>query len=716
MKEVILCQLKEDGYDVDLPELHDFLGGIIEWTDIGSIYRSARDLIQSAREKLDSDLARSLDGTGPPPHPETPTPHPEAPPSREKEAAVDEDASTEPDEADEGDERPCSPRSSSMPPCSTIGSFLSPSPKPASGDTTRSGLGCIHRTLSQADQAELLRACQEMERQEVRRRKEREDADAALAVRLAQEETAAKTPVINDADVAFARQLADEEARIASEASAAREREDAALATRLLADMEREEAERRRKDEEASAAAAAALEAEERLEVRTHASHKHARTFLEDDSADGSDEDDKVVVPRSKGKGRRTAKPTASGPVVATPQLDRDSIREDPTGLGVSISVTSEESLLAKAASAPAKDDALKRTTTGRDGELAQRLQKEYEKAEVEAQAQRKKLELIDSRAAFYLQKGLEDQEEAGAGAAPADATVCLSDVFCAADLCCAFLETLLPPVKEMLAMAVLNEMQSRAVRYVIEGAQEESDHATPHLLARVRKLGFDEAQTRRTLQYIRDEAPIIIHFNPEKVLKFFVKDTHYRNLFETRHGGGCESLPTRMGWEDKIFNRIYPHSCLSVLDPSTIASTPIKAFDRPKYGVVNFLNDEHGVRACSSYGDSYLLLKNVRLRTTFASCDTSSPTVKLASCEHYAHILATYSPAELKAVIEVSNKIRLSADSSIISEYKEIQIHGPVEFSRDIEAVFIRATHRTRMRRLAEEFGRINNVPIIWV
>ena len=41
-----------------------------------------------------------------------------------------------------------------------------------------------------------------------------------------------------------------------------------------------------------------------------------------------------------------------------------------------------------------------------------------------------------------------------------------------------------------------------------------------------------------RTMDYVREEAPIIIHFHVDKCLahgtEFFINDTHYRNQFET--------------------------------------------------------------------------------------------------------------------------------------------------------------------------------------
>ena len=53
-----------------------------------------------------------------------------------------------------------------------------------------------------------------------------------------------------------------------------------------------------------------------------------------------------------------------------------------------------------------------------------------------------------------------------------------------------------------------------------------------------------------RTLQWVRSAAPIIIHINLDKVLQFLVKDTHYRNQFETGTSGGSTDLKARSSWE----------------------------------------------------------------------------------------------------------------------------------------------------------------------
>lgn len=58
---------------------------------------------------------------------------------------------------------------------------------------------------------------------------------------------------------------------------------------------------------------------------------------------------------------------------------------------------------------------------------------------------------------------------------------------------------------------------------------------------------------------------------------------------------------------------------------------------------------------------------------------DTSNADVKLASCEYYAHVLLAYADPELKAVLQVATGREKFSNSSVISNYKEIQIHGPV-------------------------------------
>ena len=53
-----------------------------------------------------------------------------------------------------------------------------------------------------------------------------------------------------------------------------------------------------------------------------------------------------------------------------------------------------------------------------------------------------------------------------------------------------------------------------------------------------------------RTLLWVKMNAPIIIHVHLDRVLDFLLKDTHYRNLFETHTGSGSTDKSARASWE----------------------------------------------------------------------------------------------------------------------------------------------------------------------
>ena len=55
-----------------------------------------------------------------------------------------------------------------------------------------------------------------------------------------------------------------------------------------------------------------------------------------------------------------------------------------------------------------------------------------------------------------------------------------------------------------------------------------------------------------------------------------------------------------------------------------------------------------------TDYFFPYFQLKKVRLRTTFASMDTSGSGVKLSCCEHYENVMYAYSDPEITAVQQI--------------------------------------------------------------
>eukprot|EP01156_Anaeramoeba_ignava_P013458 Anaeramoba_ignava/a5252_220.p1 GENE.a5252_220~~a5252_220.p1 ORF type:complete len:392 (-),score=75.05 a5252_220:37-1212(-) len=259
--------------------------------------------------------------------------------------------------------------------------------------------------------------------------------------------------------------------------------------------------------------------------------------------------------------------------------------------------------------------------------------------------------------------------------------------------------KSFLPPVEEVEALSLLNPMQAEAMKYVVEFSKKKSEQEYPNVLKRAKNLHFKEEELQRTLLYIRDEAPINVHFDYAQTFNALMKDKHYRNLFETGYGRGGNDTHSRVTWEDQMFNKIYHDS---------------KPFDRVKYGSLNIVNDPHGVKCVYSYGDSFLVLKKVRLRTTFTSQD-SCTNPQLACCEYYCHVLSEFSDQELKAVMEVANKKVQFHDSNVMHTFKETQIHGPIILSEHLVSIVMNPRYK-QYEKEVDRFAQKNNCKVVWM
>uniref|UniRef100_A0A7S1G8D8 Uncharacterized protein n=1 Tax=Bicosoecida sp. CB-2014 TaxID=1486930 RepID=A0A7S1G8D8_9STRA len=263
-----------------------------------------------------------------------------------------------------------------------------------------------------------------------------------------------------------------------------------------------------------------------------------------------------------------------------------------------------------------------------------------------------------------------------------------------------------LPPADEVAATRILTPKQARAMKHVVTKAGKESEAAMAALIKAAAKVGsFSRADVMRTLKYIRDEAPIIVHIHLDRLIDKLVADTHLRNQFET--GTSCGSLNSQMrvDWENRLFGGVY----------GSVDDT--KGFERVKYGVLNVVNDPKGISCARQYGSSYLVLRGVRLRCSFADRDSSCVTTKLACCESYAHVLSSFSPAELKATLEVGTRRKDWHDSSVISIYKELQIHGEVTWAEHVTALRVNPAHRDNEALMAKirRFCEHNDIELLW-
>jgi len=229
------------------------------------------------------------------------------------------------------------------------------------------------------------------------------------------------------------------------------------------------------------------------------------------------------------------------------------------------------------------------------------------------------------------------------------------------------------PLEEEELEIYALKGHQLRGLQAVRCRCKELHFDALPAQEERATKLGFSELDFTRTLEWVREQAPLIIHLNLDKRCEQVAKDTHYRNLFEVRTSGGSSDTSHRMTVEDNLFGSAY-----------------IRAdhFDRVKYGVLNFTNKPEGVLKCAQYGKDYLLMKRMRLRTTMCSTDSFADQTS-GTPDYYAHILAQYSDHDFSMALKVRKPgVQVTADED--GFYKEVQFHGEVRLKDHVDKIVV--------------------------
>lgn len=220
-----------------------------------------------------------------------------------------------------------------------------------------------------------------------------------------------------------------------------------------------------------------------------------------------------------------------------------------------------------------------------------------------------------------------------------------------------------------------------------------------PELIERSRKLNFTDSDLAITLAFIRELAPLIIHVNLDLLLEHVEKDDHYRNQFETDASGGCLNKSKREQWERNLFGEAYEGA---------------EPFERVKYGVLNTMNNKQGVLPCNMYGDSYMVLRDARLRCTCTPYDSSECKAdKLAVLDYYGHVLNEYSDEELtQTILAAKSDVEEEGDGHQLVDYKEVQIHGEIDFTKHVKTMVASTRHRedpafmSRLKAACEKHG----------
>ncbi|CAE7615012.1 Caskin1 [Symbiodinium natans] len=220
-------------------------------------------------------------------------------------------------------------------------------------------------------------------------------------------------------------------------------------------------------------------------------------------------------------------------------------------------------------------------------------------------------------------------------------------------------------PASEMREVCRLTSCQRRALAQIRAHAAASHEEAEPRVLERFQKMGFSDKELQAVLSWIQDLAPVIIHVNIDTVGRFLESDEYYRSQFETKTSYGAidEGNQTRVTWERDLFGDAYDDA---------------KPFERCKYGALNatwsdgragilntsalaepvgpVTNDFEGCKPALQYGDSYLVLKDVRLRCTFAPEDSGGISgSRLAVLDKYAHVLEEYEDEEIRKLVDVA-------------------------------------------------------------
>lgn len=231
-----------------------------------------------------------------------------------------------------------------------------------------------------------------------------------------------------------------------------------------------------------------------------------------------------------------------------------------------------------------------------------------------------------------------------------------------------------------------LSHKQKSAIKYVKKKSKIYSRQVKELLLGKL--IDIDHINDFDILVNFVHSCDCIIHFRID-LLDKMIKDTKYRNQFETGTSGGALSRDARTDWEDNLFGGIYHNAA----DP-----------ERVKYGVLNINNDRHGVKTALAYGDCYFVLHDhVKDRISFVYGDSSAKQIHICTMRHMYHALYYLDNEHLKTMIATA-KSGVQGYGMQYS-YMEIQIHGDVRLKEDIKKIYIPVKYEATNKDTIEEF-----------
>lgn len=246
--------------------------------------------------------------------------------------------------------------------------------------------------------------------------------------------------------------------------------------------------------------------------------------------------------------------------------------------------------------------------------------------------------------------------------------------------------------LRSMYKPDVLDDAQIEAIVYISEKAHVLQESAYKSLLRKLHKKQYVET----LLHYVEYECPMIIHFKLDK-LPIMMNDTHYRNGHETGCMYGTATTDIRRATETLMFSG---------------ASNYLRcdAVKLPKYGVMDLYNQRSPLQSCSGYGKGiFILSSDIRSRVTLTNGDSLNMTmlnmsnVMISTCDQAAHLLDSFKLEKLTRLLQCVKGKSLFRYQSLSLQYREIQIHGMVEFGKDI--VELRVPAYCKQKKIASKF-----------
>lgn len=252
----------------------------------------------------------------------------------------------------------------------------------------------------------------------------------------------------------------------------------------------------------------------------------------------------------------------------------------------------------------------------------------------------------------------------------------------------------------------VSSSPEERAIACVVQRASLRRDAARERVAQVLARHGEPEHVGRTLVETLAQHARVTLNFHPDRlrrdgltVCEGLLLDGFYRNQFDT---GVTNGSPTafaggdRCRWEDRLFGSAYTSDVHGASQ------------ERAKYGAFNVM--AHADGGSPRFGSCYFELAPASLtRCTFTWGDSHEEPEDAGTLTHFEGVLAAWLEAidetgsalgvtgldvpmllERLLAPEVRREDMVRAPGRALDEYIEAQVHGPIDLSKDVEALVI--------------------------